>query len=153
MTDSSPPTHPVPVVAAVITDDSGRVLLAQRPAHKHLALKWEFPGGKIESGESPETALARELREELGIEIAALRPLPRFTHDYGAVVIALIPFACRLAAGSHAPHPHEHIALAWVTVDALDTYDLAPADLPLVAALRTPPRGTTSESSALNVER
>jgi len=127
---------PVPVVAAVITDDSGRVLLAQRPSHKHLALKWEFPGGKVEPGESPEAALARELREELSIAIEIVRSLPHFTHDYGSVVIAMFPFECRLAPGSGAPHPHEHLALAWVALDALDTYDLAPADLPVVAALR-----------------
>lgn len=145
MSDSLLPAKPVPVVAAVITDDAGRVLLAQRPAHKHLALKWEFPGGKVEPGETPEAALARELREELGIAIDTLRPLPRFTHDYGSVVIAMMPFACRLAAGSRAPHPHEHIALAWVTLADLDTYDLAPADLPIVAALRAEGRGAVGD--------
>jgi 8-oxo-dGTP diphosphatase len=124
------------VVAGVITDPSGRVLLAQRPAHKHLGLKWEFPGGKVEADESPESALTRELREELGISIEDLRPLPRFTHDYGAVVIEMIPFSCRLSAASAAPHPHEHVALAWATLAALDSYDLAPADWPVVAALR-----------------
>jgi 8-oxo-dGTP diphosphatase len=130
-----PQKQPIPVVAAVISDAHGRVLLAQRPPHKHLARKWEFPGGKVEPGETPEAALARELHEELGIEITEMQPLPRFTHDYGSVVIALIPFSCRLAAGSGPPHPHEHTALAWIDVDALSTYDLAPADLPIVAAL------------------
>jgi 8-oxo-dGTP diphosphatase len=126
---------PIPVVAAVLTDATGRILLAQRPAHKSLALKWEFPGGKVEVGEPPEAALARELREELGIAIAGLRPLARFTYDYGFVHIAMIPFVCQLAPGSPAPHPHEHTALAWVALEALPTYDLAPADLPIVAEL------------------
>lgn len=127
---------PIPVVAAVIEDGRGHVLVAQRPAHKHLALKWEFPGGKIEAGESPEAALAREIREELGIEIENLRALPRFTHDYGEVLIEMFPFRCRLTAASPAPHAHEHAALRWVYPTELATLDLAAADLPVVAALR-----------------
>lgn len=129
------PRPPVPVVCAVIADAAGRVLLAQRPAHKHLGLKWEFPGGKVEPGEAPEAALVRELREELGCEVAALRALPRFTHDYGAVTIAMIPFRCTLAPGSPPPHAHEHVALAWVAPGDVRAYDLAPADWPVVAAL------------------
>lgn len=137
MADSPPQPPPVPVVAAVITDQAGKVLLARRPPHKHLALKWEFPGGKVEPGEGPEAALARELHEELGVAIADLRPLPRFTHDYGRTVIEMIPFRCRLREPGPAPHPHEHTALAWVTLDEIETYDLAPADWPVVAALRS----------------
>lgn len=134
-----PEKPPIPVVAGVIADAAGRVLLAQRPAHKHLGLKWEFPGGKVEAGEIPEAALQRELHEELGITIESLRPLPRFTHDYGTVVIEMIPFSCRLNADSNAPQPHEHAAFAWATLDSLDSYDLAPADWPVVAALRAAP--------------
>lgn len=130
---------PLPVVAAVIADGSGRVLIAQRPTHKHLALKWEFPGGKIEANEAPATALARELREELGVEIEILRTLPAFTHDYGSIVIAMLPFLCGLAPGSAAPSAHEHVALRWVSVAELATFDLAAADLPIVAALRATP--------------
>jgi 8-oxo-dGTP diphosphatase len=133
------PSSSIPVVAGVVTDAAGRALLAQRPAHKHLGLKWEFPGGKVEAGENPESALVRELQEELGIKVEDLRPLPRFTHDYGAVVIEMIPFLCRLSAGSPAPHPHEHVALAWAPLASLDRYDLAPADWPVVAALRATP--------------
>jgi mutator protein MutT len=133
-----PARPPVPVVAAVIVDTAGRVLLARRPAHKHLGLKWEFPGGKIEAGEAPESALARELREELGIAVEITRALPRFTHDYEAVTIEMVTFVCRLAPGSEPPVAHEHEALAWCAVDALREYDLAPADLPIVAMLAAP---------------
>ncbi len=140
------PCPPVPVVAAVIADDAGRVLLARRPAHKHLALKWEFPGGKIEAGETPEAALARELREELGIAVEIARALPRFTHDYGTVTIEMLPFLCRLAPASAPPHPHEHDALAWCSLDTLDGWDLAPADWPVVASLRILPSLAVSQS-------
>ena len=129
------PNPPLPVVCAVIEDAAGRVLVAQRPAHKHLALKWEFPGGKVEPGEQPEAALLREIREELGCALVLTRALPRFIHDYGPVTIAMIPFVARLAPGSAAPHPHEHIALRWVAPADLSALDLAAADLPVVAAL------------------
>ncbi len=136
------PKPPIPVVAAVIVDDTGRVLVAQRPAHKHLALKWEFPGGKVESGESPEAALIRELREELGIETEILRALPVFDHDYGDVSIAMLPFVCRLAPASPAPHPHEHAAVRWIAPADLDSLDLAAADWPVVRSyLARPERG------------
>lgn len=128
------PKAPIPVVCAVIESDSGHVLVAQRPAHKHLGLKWEFAGGKVEPGEAPEAALIREIKEELACDIAVMRSLPRFTHDYGAVVIAMIPFVCRLTPGSPAPHPHEHVAVRWVSPAELATIDLAAADLPVVAA-------------------
>ncbi len=128
------PSAPIPVVCAVIEDGAGRVLVAQRPVHKHLALKWEFPGGKVDLGETPEAALLREIREELGCDLVLTRALPRFDHDYGVVVIAMIPFVAQLAPGSAAPHPHEHIAIRWVAPAELSTLDLAAADLPVVAA-------------------
>jgi 8-oxo-dGTP diphosphatase len=130
------PPSPIPVACAVIEDATGRVLVAQRPAHKHLALKWEFPGGKVEPGESPEAALVRELREELGCDITIVRAFPRFVHDYGDVVIEMFPFVCRLAATSPVPHPHEHIAIRWVPPAELTGLDLAAADLPVVASYR-----------------
>jgi len=126
---------PIPVVCAVI-ERRGRVLIAQRPANKHLPLKWEFPGGKVEPGEDPAAAIVREIREELGCAIRVIRPLPRFLHDYKTVVIEMIPFACELAAGSPEPHPHEHVAVAWPALDELLRHDLAAADLPVVAVLR-----------------
>lgn len=125
----------IPVVCALIRNQSGLVLLAQRPPHKHLGLKWEFPGGKVERGESPEAALTREIQEELGCNLVIDRALPRFDHDYGTIRIEMIPFLCTLAPGSPPPHPHEHAAFAWVEANALNTYDLAPADWPLLVAL------------------
>jgi len=124
---------PVPVVCAVIVRD-GRILLARRPAHKHLPLKWEFPGGKVEPDESPAAAIVREIREELGCDLVLTRALPRFLHDYRTVVIEMIPFVGELAAGSPEPHPHEHTELAWVEPVKLTSYDLAAADLPVIAA-------------------
>jgi len=126
----------VPVACAIIEDADGRVLIAQRPPHKHLALKWEFPGGKIEAGESPADALLRELSEELGCTVAIIHPLPPFLHDYTTVLIEMFPFICRLTADSPAPHAHEHVALRWIDPAELPTFDLAAADLPVVAAYR-----------------
>ena len=129
---SVPGQATVPVVCAVIEIAEGRVLVAQRPPHKHLGLKWEFPGGKLERDELPEAALTRELKEELGCEVAIVRTLPRFKHDYGSVVIEMIPFVCQLPPGSPAPHPHEHVAVRWVSLSELREIDLAPADWPVV---------------------
>ena len=122
---------PVLVVCALI-ERAGRVLIAQRPEGKHLASKWEFPGGKVETGEEPEAALIREIREELGCEIVLRTRLAASSHAYERGEITLLPFRCTLAAGSAEPHAHEHAALAWVTLDELSNYDLAEADLPIV---------------------
>lgn len=129
------PSAPVPVVCAVI-ERAGLILLAQRPPNKLLPLKWEFAGGKVEPGEAPAVAIVREIREELGCEITIVRALSPFTHDYGRVVIEMIPFVCSLAPNSPAPHPHEHVALAWAKLDDLATYDLAAADFPVIDAYR-----------------
>lgn len=118
-------------------EQGGLVLLAQRPVDKHLPLKWEFAGGKVEPGEDPAAAIIREIREELGCEVIITRALPRFPYDYTRVVIEMIPFVCALAKDSPQPHPHEHVALAWVRADELTDYDLAPADLPVVACYRS----------------
>lgn len=129
---------PIPVVCAVI-EREGNVLIAQRPAHKHLPLTWEFPGGKVEPDETAEVAIIREIQEELGCAIMIVRPLPRFLHDYKTVLIEMIPFVARLDGSSGEPVAHEHVALAWVPPSDLTTYALAPADWPVVASYRNPP--------------
>lgn len=125
----------IQVVCALIMRE-GRVLLAQRPAGKHLALKWEFPGGKVECDEEPQHAIVREIREELGCAIAVRAALPVSRHAYDRGVIDLIPFVCVLPDSTTEPHPHEHTALAWATEAELDQFDLAPADLPIVVSWR-----------------
>lgn len=129
------PASPIPVVCAVI-EHAGFVLLAQRPRDKHLPLKWEFAGGKVEPGEDPAAAIVREIREELGCAVVITRALPRFEYDYTRVVIEMIPFVCTLAEGSPPPHAHEHVALAWVAPARITTFDMAPADLPVISAYR-----------------
>ncbi len=129
---SSPNPTPIAVVCALIERD-GHVLMAQRPAHKHLGGKWEFPGGKIEAGETPEAALHRELREELGSTVEILRVLASHTHAYATVTVQLIPFVVRLTADSGEPQTHEHAALRWVPAAELILLDLPEADLPIIA--------------------
>ena len=123
------------VSAGALIDSDGRVLLAQRPAGKHLAGTWEFPGGKIESGESPEAALVRELHEELGVSTAqsCLAPIAFASHAYEDVHVLLLLFACRKWQGR--PRPMPGSALKWVR--PRDMFDLAmpPADLPLIGLL------------------
>lgn len=128
----------VPVVCAVLENGRGEVLLAQRPAHKHLGGKWEFAGGKVEPGEDPAQAVAREIREELGCGIEVQRALPAFDHDYGDVVIHMIPFVCRFASEAAQPVAHEHSALRWVNEATIRALDLAPADWPVVSSYFRP---------------
>jgi len=124
------PRSPLEVACALIERD-GRVLVAQRPRDKAHGGKWEFPGGKIERGESAPEALQREIREELGIEIEVGAPLTRVVHDYGTFTIALVPFVCRALAGE--PHPHEHEAVLWCRPAEIAALDLADADRPVLA--------------------
>lgn len=125
---------PVPVVCAMIMRDE-RVMIARRPPDKRLGGLWEFPGGKVEQGESAEAALHRELLEELGCTVRITQTLAPFVHEYPWGSIELIPFLCELTTGSAAPHPHEHTALAWVERGQLSAYELAPADLPLITLI------------------
>ena len=128
------PTPPVPVVCAIIVRDD-RIMLAQRPPDKKLGGLWEFPGGKVEAGESAEAALHRELQEELGCTVSITQTLAPFVHAYAWGRIELIPFVCELTADSPEPHPHEHTALVWVERAQLHSYELAPADVPLLMGL------------------
>ena len=125
----------VTVVACALIDADGRVLLAQRPQGKSMAGLWEFPGGKVEAGETPERTLIRELREELGVDTAAacLAPLTFASHGYPDFHLLMPLYVCRRWHG--APQAREGQALKWVRPAALRDYPMPPADVPLIAPL------------------
>lgn len=125
----------LPVVAVALTDAQGRVLIAQRPFDKEHAGLWEFPGGKIEPGESPEAALVRELREELGVTVVAehLEPLTFSSAGRGARHLLLLLYRCTAWQGE--PHALDAAAIRWVPPAALVDYDMPPADRPFVSVL------------------
>jgi 8-oxo-dGTP diphosphatase len=128
--------RPILIVAAcALLDKNGAVLIAKRPAGRPLAGLWEFPGGKVEAGEKPEDALIRELREELGIEIAAgdLTPLTFASHAYPDFHLLMPVYLCRRWRGEVTAHEAQD--LLWVRPDALHRYDMPPADEPLKHAL------------------
>jgi len=127
----------VPVVAAALFDGAGRVLIAQRPAGKVLAGRWEFPGGKVAAGESEGNALTRELREELGVEVIAARPFMRLTHAYEERDVELSLWIVERYVGE--PRSLDAQALKWVAPAQLAAEDLLEADRPFVAALRDHP--------------
>lgn len=124
------------VSAVALIDRDGRVLLAQRPEGKSMAGLWEFPGGKVEPGETPEAALIRELREELGIETwrSCLAPLTFASHAYETFHLLMPLFACRKWEGT--PVAREGQTLAWVKPAQLRDYPMPPADIPLIPILR-----------------
>jgi len=124
------------VSAVALIDTEGRVLLAQRPPGKSLAGLWEFPGGKVEPGETPELALIRELKEELGIDTwrSCLAPLTFASHSYDDFHLLMPLFACRRWEGI--PVAREGQTLAWVRPNKLRDYPMPPADLPLIPILR-----------------
>lgn len=124
------------VSAVALIDVDGRVLLAQRPEGKPMAGLWEFPGGKIEAGETPEAALIRELHEELGIDTWAscLAPLTFASHSYDDFHLLMPLFACRKWDGII--EGREGQALKWVRANDLKNYPMPPADVPLIAILR-----------------
>ena len=124
------------VSAVALIDRDGRVLLAQRPEGKAMAGLWEFPGGKVEPGETPEAALIRELHEELGIDTwkSCLAPLTFASHSYEDFHLLMPLFACRKWEGT--PEPREGQRLAWARVNELRSYPMPPADIPLIPILR-----------------
>ena len=130
------PTGLIHVVAGVLTDARGRILLARRTAGRDLAGAWEFPGGKVEPGETPFQALDRELHEELGIRIHSMDPLIAVPQAYRDKRIVLEVF--RISRFSGKPKGLEKQALAWSPLEKLSTYPMPPADRPVVAALRQP---------------
>lgn len=123
------------VAACALVDADGRVLLAQRPAHKQLGGLWEFPGGKVEPGETPEETVVRELKEELGIETktACLAPLTFASHSYETFNLLMPLFVCRRFWGI--PQPLEAQQLKWVRPNRMRDYPMPPADEPLIPFL------------------
>ncbi|MCD7061251.1 (deoxy)nucleoside triphosphate pyrophosphohydrolase [Pelagibacterium xiamenense] len=123
------------VVACALVDADRRVLIAQRPEGKAMAGLWEFPGGKVEVGETPEAALIRELREELGVETqeACLAPLTFASHSYDDFHLLMPLYVCRKWQGMAVAH--EHSALKWVKPQRLREYPMPAADEPLIAPL------------------
>ena len=134
MTYEIPPIVITDVVCGVIEDGSGRFLACLRPQGKHLGGLWEFPGGKVESGESPEQALARELHEELGVVVSVGEPLSPVLWNYQERGIRLLPFRCKLLRGVPAALEHERIQ--WCTPTEFDSLEWAAADLPILAEIR-----------------
>jgi 8-oxo-dGTP diphosphatase len=134
--ESESPRRLVLVAAAALVDSDGRVLLGQRPAGKNLAGLWEFPGGKVEQGETPEGALIRELHEELGIGTweSCLAPLTFVSYAYPDFHLLMTLFVCRRWDGI--PISREHNALKWVRARDMGEYPMPPADLPIVPVLR-----------------
>ncbi len=124
------------VAAVALIDGDGRILLSRRPPGKPMAGLWEFPGGKIERGETPEAALVRELREELTIDVSAncLAPFTFASHAYDDFDLLMPLYLCRVWRGI--PSPGEGQEMAWVRVERLAEYAMPPADKPLVAMLR-----------------
>ncbi|UCH74261.1 MAG: 8-oxo-dGTP diphosphatase MutT [Rhodospirillales bacterium] len=133
----SAPAKPILLVAAVaLVDIDGRVLVTRRPEGKHMAGLWEFPGGKIHDGETPEGALIREMREELAIDTAesCLAPLTFASHAYDEFHLLMPLYVCRRWKGTVTPLEGQE--LKWVRPNALRDYEMPPADAPLVAILR-----------------
>jgi 8-oxo-dGTP diphosphatase len=124
------------VSAVALIDVDGRVLIAQRPEGKSMAGLWEFPGGKVEEGETPEAALIRELHEELGIDTwsSCLAPLTFASHSYEEFHLLMPLFACRKWQGT--PMSRENQALKWVRARNLKDFPMPPADIPLIPVLR-----------------
>src|SRR6476661_5373621 len=124
------------VAACALVDADGRVLIAQRPPGKSMAGLWEFPGGKVEAGETPEATLIRELREELGIAVkeACLAPLTFASHSYADFHLLMPLYVCRRWEGT--PEPKHHAALKWVRPKDMKNYPMPAADLPLIPLLR-----------------
>ncbi len=150
MSAGDPHRVPVHVVAGAVTDARGRVLIAQRPPGKHLAGGWEFPGGKREPGEERAHALARELREELGIIIREPRPLIRVWHTYPTREILLDLWVVKRYRGE--PRGLDGQPLRWCNRRELAAADLLPADKPLVRTLRLPERLTRASAPDYRVD-
>jgi 8-oxo-dGTP diphosphatase len=133
---TSPDRKLLLVVAAALVDRDNRVLISRRPEGKQLAGLWEFPGGKVDAGETPEAALCRELREELGIQVCetCLAPFCFASHTYETFHLLMPLYLCRNWEGDVTPREGQEIA--WVRASRLASYPMPPADAPLVPWLR-----------------
>ncbi len=130
-----PPAPPlIRVVAGALFDATGRVLIADRPAGKHLAGRWEFPGGKVATGESDARALERELDEELGVQVRSAAPLMTLRHAYPDRIVELVLFEVPAFEGE--PQARDGQRLKWVAPEALGAEDILEADRPFIAALQ-----------------
>ncbi len=125
--------HDVKKVTAAVIERDGRILIARRGKGSHLEGKWEFPGGKIEPGESPEECLRRELREEFGVEAEVGEFICASPHDYGHVAIELLAYRVDRVEGDFRLNSHAEIA--WVRPEEMSAYDFAEADRPIAARL------------------
>lgn len=123
----------IQVVCGVIQNPEGAYLACLRPAGKHLGGLWEFPGGKVDPGESPEAALVRELAEELAVQVEVLSPLTPVVWNYGETTIRLCPFLCRIVSGDLQALEHEQVL--WVFPADFDSLMWAPADVPVLREL------------------
>jgi 8-oxo-dGTP diphosphatase len=135
---TAPATTVVRVVAAALYNPQGQVLIAERPPGKHMAGRWEFPGGKVAAQESEADALARELREELGIHVQAARPLLSLTHQYADRCVELSMWVVERYTGE--PQSLDGQRLKWVAPAQLATEDILEADMPFIEALQRLPR-------------
>ncbi len=124
----------IDVVCGVIRNEDGCYLACLRPEGKHLGGYWEFPGGKVEPGESREAALVRELREELGVEVVVGTALEPVCWKYYRGEIRLLPYLCVITGGH--PHPHEHERVCWCAPRDFESLDWAAADLPVLEQIR-----------------
>ncbi|WP_316841838.1 (deoxy)nucleoside triphosphate pyrophosphohydrolase [Pedobacter gandavensis] len=132
----------IEVCCAIIVNEEGRVLVTQRSARMSMPLKMEFPGGKIEPGESPEACLIREIKEELDLSIEIIAPRPASQHQYPAFSILLLPFICRIVGGTILLK--EHAAYAWMEPSELLNCDWAEADIPIVHQYLNPSNHVSS---------
>ncbi|MBJ6723993.1 (deoxy)nucleoside triphosphate pyrophosphohydrolase [Geomesophilobacter sediminis] len=121
-------------VSCALIERDGAVLACRRSATMKMPLKWEFPGGKIEAGESAAECLVREVLEEMAVRVSIIEPLTPVTHDYATFTVTLYPFVCSIEEGE--PVLHEHAELLWLPPDELPHLDWCEADFPIIADYR-----------------